>query len=125
MKKIVITEKKEKTLIEYVFNEGFDSYASKIDNIVTFLDKNFFRASLPHRNGVKLAPLPIVLGKDENGQPDKTYRLDLTQLFEVLQSQEEFKNMFSDRNERDKLLKQVINDWFGRKITKYGSLTQY
>lgn len=125
MKKIIITEKRERSLIENIINEGSQNYGLKVKQIVSFLDEKFFRASLPHRDGVNLSPIPIVLGKDENGQPDKTYRLDMTQLFETLQGQPQFKDMFENKEERDKTLKQVINDWYYRKITKYGSLSQY
>ena len=39
--------------------------------------------------------------------------------------QDEFKNILSDKDERDKFLKQVIKDWHNHKITKNNSLSVY
>ena len=63
----------------------------------------------------------VVIMTGSNGKVLKT--LSDVQLFYMVQ--ERFKNILSDKNERDKFLKQVIKDWYAKKITKNGNLTKY
>ena len=37
----------------------------------------------------------------------------------------DFNKILTDKKERDGFLNQVTNDWFNKKITKYGSLSSY
>ena len=43
------------------------------------------------------------------------------QLFYLLQDR--FKNLYDDKDVRDRLLIQILKDWFPKKITKDGLLT--
>ena len=45
------------------------------------------------------------------------------QLFYIIQ--DEFKNIISDKEARDNFLKQIIKDWYNKKISKNNTLTAY
>jgi hypothetical protein len=47
--------------------------------------------------------------------------MNAEQLFYLLQ--DKFKGLYSDTNKRDKLLKQIIKDWYKDKISKHGMLS--
>jgi hypothetical protein len=57
--------------------------------------------------------------KGTDGQPLKN--MNAEQLFYLLQ--DKFKGLYADTNKRDKLLKQIIKDWYKDKISKHGMLT--
>ena len=122
MKTVYITEKQEKLLIHLMMNEEIGGMSDKVGVVKKFLDDNFVRATasemgengLPETRG-------IVVWLDDSKKPVKT--LTDVQLFYVLQSQ--FKNIISDRDERDKFLKQVIKDWYSKKISDVNTLSSY
>lgn len=122
MKTVYITEKQEKLLIHLMMNEEIGGMSDKVGVVKKFLDDNFVRATtsemgengLPETRG-------IVVWLDDSKKPVKT--LTDVQLFYVLQSQ--FKNIISDRDERDKFLKQVIKDWYNKKISNVNTLSSY
>ena len=103
-------------------SEEVGGMSDKVDVIKKFLDDNFTRATttvmgdngLPETKG-------IVLWLDADKKPVKT--LTDVQLFYVLQSQ--FKTIIHDRDERDKFIKQVIKDWYNKKISNVNTLTAY
>jgi hypothetical protein len=63
----------------------------------------------------------VVAWLDDYKQIVKT--LTDVQLFYIIQDQ--FKNILSDKESRDKFLKQVIKDWYNHKISKNNSLSVY
>lgn len=120
MKKIIITERAEKMLIEHLLNENYD-IADKVSLVVKYLDSNFFKADkdvLDKDYNIESKALVIV--KDSKGQPSKTL-LTLEQLFQKLQYQ--YQNILLDKEERDKLLWQITNDWYYNKISKNSILS--
>lgn len=120
MKKIIITERAEKMLIEHLLNENYD-IADKVSLVVKYLDSNFFKADkdvLDKNYNIESKALVIV--KDSKGQPSKTL-LTLEQLFQKLQYQ--YQNILLDKEERDKLLWQITNDWYYNKISKNSILS--
>lgn len=122
MKTIYITEKQEKVLIKTMIAEEVGGWSDKVGVVKKFLDDNFSRASstIIGRNGLPTNQ-EIVVWLDSNKKVIKT--LTDVQLFYVLQSQ--FKKILPDRNERDKFLKQVIKDWYNKKISDVNTLSQY
>lgn len=120
MKKIIITERAEKMLIEHLLNENYD-IADKVSLVVKYLDSNFFKADkdvLDKDYNIESKALVIV--KDSKGQPSKTL-LTLEQLFQKLQYQ--YQNILLNKEERDKLLWQITNDWYYNKISKNSILS--
>ena len=122
MKTIYITEKQEKVLIKAMIAEEVGGWSDKVGVVKKFLDDNFSRASstIMGRNGLPTNQ-EIVVWLDSNKKVIKT--LTDVQLFYVLQSQ--FKKILPNRNERDKFLKQVIKDWYNKKISDVNTLSQY
>ena len=119
-KTILVTEEAHNRVMQRLLAE---SYSDKVLMIKDFLDNNFVRAnfSKEDENGV-LTALPIVVQLDVNKQPSKK-TLDDVSLFYLLQNK--FQKILALDTERDKLLKQVIKDWYKNAITPNGSLTKY
>ena len=120
MKKIIISEKAEKLLFEYLLNENYD-LSSKIELVKNYLDKNYIKADtdvLNKDNDMEKQYYVIML--DTNKQPSK-HVLTLKQLFEKLQYK--YQRILTDKNERDKFLWQIVNDWYFKKTSKNNSLS--
>ena len=92
----------------------------KVLAVNKFLDENFFRASAPTigENGFSTTLL-IVGMKGTDGQINKY--MYARQLFDLLQSR--FPKIYRDKDKRDRFLKQVMKDWYNKKITKDGLLS--
>lgn len=123
MKNVTITEKQADFLLENAkiklkSNRPIDS--DKVKHIVKYLDKTFKRGTM---NGIgddgfpSALPIVAMLGSDGSVLRNMT---DI-QLFYLLQDR--FCNLYDDKDIRDRFLKQVIKDWYPRKITKDGLLT--
>jgi hypothetical protein len=123
MKKIIISENKRGVLFSAILNESLTNgdESDKVLSVVKFLDGSFSRAD---ENSY-----------DDNGHPankelvawltpkkEVAKLLTATQLFYVVQ--EEFKNLISDKKERDDFLKKVIKAWYYHNITKEGSIIE-
>jgi hypothetical protein len=123
MKKIIIDENKEYLLYEEaVIEEMFGGWGEKVKAVKDYLDKNFSRAiSTIIGDDGKPKIQQVVAWLDDYNQIVKT--LTDVQLFYIIQDQ--FKNIFSDKETRDKFLKQVIKDWYNHKISKNNSLSVY
>lgn len=100
-----------------------ESYSDKVQLVNKFLDKNFIRATYTSEdeNGI-LKNTSIVIQVDGNGQPSKKSLTDVD-LFYLIQNK--FINILPKVGGRDKFLKQIIKDWYAKKITKHGTLTKY
>ena len=94
-----------------------ESYSDKIDLVKRFLDKNFMRAST-QKDG-KDVGLFVKL----NGNIPTDESLWKQDVLDILD--DEFNNIISDKKERDGFLSQLVDDWYNKKITKYGSLSRY
>ena len=122
MKTIIITEKQEKRLIHLLMSEEIGGMSDKVGVVKKFLDDNFARATTPTINTNGLPETKgIVVWLDDNKNVVKA--LTDVQLFYVVQSQ--FKNIIADKSERDKFLKQVIKDWYNKKISDVNTLSLY
>lgn len=122
MKTIIVSEEKERVLIEAMLNEKFGGLGDAVKTVAEYLDKHFSRATstIIGADG-KPEVQQVVAWLDDYKQVIKT--LTDVQLFYILQ--EEFKSIIADKDERDKFLKQVIKDWYNKKITANNSLTAY
>ena len=94
-----------------------ESYSDKIDLVKRFLDKNFMRAST-QKEGKDVG---IFVKLNGNIPTDESlWKQDVLDIFD-----DEFNNIISDKKERDGFLSQLVDDWYNKKITKYGSLSMY
>lgn len=94
-----------------------ESYSDKIDLVKRFLDKNFMRAST-QKDGKDVG---IFVKLNGNIPTDESlWKQDVLDILD-----DEFNNIISDKKERDGFLSQLVDDWYNKKITKYGSLSKY
>ena len=94
-----------------------ESYSDKIDLVKRFLDKNFMRAST-QKDGKDVG---IFVKLNGNILIDESlWKQDVLDILD-----DEFNNIISDKKERDGFLSQLVDDWYNKKITKYGSLSRY
>jgi len=122
MKTIIIKESQENKIKESAVNEIYGGLGDKVKAVKDYLDNHFSRANATvmgkdGRPEIK----QVVAWLDDYKQIIKT--LTDVQLFYVIQDQ--FKNILSDKEERDKFIKQVIKDWYNHKISKNNSLSVY
>lgn len=119
-KKIIITESQfnelKKRLSETYFVEP-----EKVKIVKRFLDDNFVKGALPSIGDDGYAkPMWIVGMKIPYSQEVKN--MTATQAFYLLQ--DKFKNIYSDKKQRDAFLKRVLIDWYEDKISKFGLLSR-
>ena len=122
MKKIIINESTEKKLFESLINESL-GYSNKVTIIKNYLDNNFIKADIEQLNKEgDLEKTKLVIMLDSQKQPTE-HRLTLEQLYYKLQYK--FKNILSDKKERNIFIWNTINDWYNNKISKYNNLSKY
>lgn len=120
VKRIYITESQYNELKNRLSEDINGKYfidPEKVLIVKNYLDKNFVKASIPcmGSDGYPTV-LPVVGLKGADGAVMKN--MTDKQLFFMLQNH--FYKMFSDGEERDKFLKQIIKDWYYDKISKEG-----
>ena len=94
-----------------------ESYSDKIDLVKRFLDKNFMRAST-QKDGKDVG---IFVKLNGNIPTDESlWKQDVLDILD-----DESNNIIRDKKERDGFLSQLVDDWYNKKITKYGSLSRY
>jgi len=108
--KITISERGRKAILaDRLLRENNYQEMSKIVN--RYLDGNFVRADNLTRDGLgKPERQQCVLWKDSNGQPVDDNPVTDQDLFYILQDR--FKDMISDKDERDKFLGSAIRNWY-------------
>ena len=94
-----------------------ESYSDKIDLVKRFLDKNFMRAST-QKDGKDVGTFVKLNGNIPTDE--SLWKQDVLDILD-----DEFNNIISDKKERDGFLSQLVDDWYNKKITKYGSLSRY
>ena len=128
MKKILINESQLATIISMEKNgdapaEVKKHYCINPDQVIIvkrFLDNGFKRGSIEEigANGLPHV-IPIVGVLSSKGEVLRNLYMD--QLKDLLIDQ--FKKMFTDSDQREKFLGQVMKDWYDNKIGLYGSLS--
>ena len=113
--KIIINNNQENILKHQVIKEMYGGLSDKVGVVKDYLDKNFARATstVMDKNG-RPQISGVVVWLDDYKQAVKT--LTDVQLFYIIQ--DEFKNIISDKEARDNFLKQIIKDWYNKKISK-------
>ena len=114
MKRFILSENGLELIKGKILKE---SYSDKIDLVKRFLDKNFMRAST-QKDGKDVG---IFVKLNGNIPTDESlWKQDVLDILD-----DEFNNIISDKKERDGFLSQLVDDWYNKKITKYGSLSRY
>ena len=118
-KKVYITEKQLKFIKENIEKKYFVN-TEKVKIVKNYLDNNFVRAKMPNIGNDGYPTTTYFVGlKGTDGKICKNMTQE--QLFYFLQ--DKYKNIYLDKDNRDKFLKQVIKDWYNKKITKEGLLS--
>ena len=119
-RKIFITEEQLNFINESISQEKIIVEPNKVMVVKKFLDKHFQKGGISSigEDGYPTT-IKIVAMKGTDGQPLKN--MNAEQLFYLLQ--DKFKGLYADTNKRDKLLKQIIKDWYKDKISKHGMLS--
>ena len=102
-------------------NTKFSVDPQKVLVVKNFLDKNFKRAVIARmdNNGYpKSTPIVGMIGTD--GAVVKN--MSDSQLYNLLV--DKFKNIYSDKEKRNAFLKQVLIDWYGKRISNQGLLSK-
>lgn len=130
MKKLIITEEQVHALSNIIrqnnqekLPEKAGPYVVNPENVLLvkkYLDTNFKKGHIENigPDGFP-AKVNIVGMMSSNG--DILQNLGEMQLEDLLI--EKFKNMFTDKTERQKFLHQVLQDWFNDKIGMFGNLS--
>jgi hypothetical protein len=122
MKTIILTESQHKILVKkYLYEDtGFPANPEIVLMIKKFLDGHFNRGKMEQfDDDGKIVVVPIVAIVDSQGNSVKNY--SDKDLFYYLE--EEFKDTFNSKEERKRILTQIIKDWYYNKIGLYGSLS--
>ena len=130
MKKIIITEEQVHALSNIISQNKQESLPEKSgpyivnpENVLLvkkYLDTNFKKGQIENL-GPDGFPAKLRIAGMLSSGGDIIQNLGETQLEDLLI--EKFKNMFSDKIERQKFLHQVLQDWFNDKIGMFGNLS--
>ena len=114
MKTIILSEDGFNKINNAIIEE---SYSDKVELIKKYLDNNFMRATF-EKDGENVG----IFVKLSNHLPtEKSYwKQDVLDILD-----KEFNNTVTDKKERDGFLNQLLDDWWNKKISKYGSLSSY
>ena len=118
---IKITERQERLILKAILNEEYGGLSDKVGEVKKYLDNNFMRMSTLEFKDGEPQNTEVVAWVDKNKQPIKL--LTDVQLFYLIQ--EKSKNILSDKEERDKFLKQIIKQWYTNNIGKNNTLSAY
>ena len=113
---IVLSEEQ----LDYVLSESFHPKSSMVLMVKGYLDKNFNHSYIDDMdtNGYPQR-IPVVVWVNSNGDSLKTLSTD--DLLSMLD--DKFNSLIKDDDDRRRFLKQVIKDWFRKKITHDGLLS--
>lgn len=125
-KNIVLTESQLSGLIgdmagAFLGPKQYTIDPEKVLLVKSFLDKNYLKGTKNIIGGDGIPATVSVIYLAFNGQPVEDGEIDQESLKDSLI--ERFKDMFTDEDERDKFLGQVMKDWYNNKIGLYGSLS--
>lgn len=106
--------------LEYMLSESFHPKSSMVLMVKDYLDRNFKQSYIDDMdtNGYPQR-IPVVVWINGNGDPLKTLSVD--DMFSMLD--DKFNNLIKDDDDRRRFLKQIIKDWFSKKITHDGLLS--
>ena len=94
---------------------------NKVLLVKKYLDDNFVRASIPIIGADGYPKTMYIVGmKGTDGNVIKN--MTAKQLFYLLQ--DKFKGIYGDKSKRNKFIKQVMIDWYNKKISNEGLLSK-
>lgn len=118
-KTIKITEEMEQTAIMDILQESFYPTGEKVLAIKRYLDQNFQRIQtddIDEKGYPKKVNGVVLMSGNQQLKP-----MTMNEL--LLMLDDKFTNMISDKNDRRKFLKQVIQDWYLNRIDRNGLLS--
>lgn len=121
MKRFILSEEGVKTLKKKMLEE---SYSDKVDLVKKFLDGNFMRGNYERKgDDGTIRNIGVFIQLNPNNKLPTDYSLGIRDVFDMVQ--DKFSKILSDINERDGFLMQAIKDWYDKKITSSGNLSNY
>lgn len=120
-KRIIISEKQERELKDLISENCFIE-PEKVKIVKKFLDETFTRGSNPVIGDDGYPSLKPIVGIKIKGTQEIAKPLSPSQAFYMIQDR--FKDLYSDRKVRDAVLKQILIDWYNKKITNDGILSK-
>lgn len=120
MANIKINEISEKAIYTYFLSESFIPKADLVLKIKNYLDKNFARQYTDDVEDGYPKKIYTVNMLSNNGQPLKT--LEMPEFLMLLD--DKFHEIIKSDTDRKSFLKQVIKDWFFKRISTEGILSQ-
>lgn len=121
MKRVFVTEKQFNELRKNILKEEkFFIETEKVLIVKKTLDKMFSRGSMDSMGSDGYPTRINVIGmKGNNGEVVKNMTFE--QVLDLLE--DKFHNVYTDKEKRSRFLKQVLNDWYNKKISKEGMLS--
>ena len=122
-KRIFVTEEQYNKLTE-LLKEDSRYYVDpvKVKIVKKFLDAQFKRGSLDSM-GSNGYPKRTNIFAMKGNNDDVVRNLSLEQMVDLLE--DKFHHIFTERDKRDRFFKQILKDWYYKKITKEGLLSTY
>ena len=113
---IVLSDKQ----VDCMLSESFHPKSSMVIMVKEYLDKNFKQSYIDDMdtNGYPQR-IPVVVWVNSNGDSLKTLSTD--DLLSMLD--DKFNSLIKDDDDRRRFLKQIIKDWFSKRITHDGLLS--
>ena len=119
-RRVFITESQFEDLILYETEKKFYIEPQKVLIVKKTLDKMFSRGSMDGMGSDGYPTRTNVIGmKSNNGEVVKNMTFE--QVLDLLE--DKFHNVYTDKEKRSRFLKQVLNDWYNKKISKEGLLS--
>ena len=120
MKTLILNENKLNTLKDNIIEE---SSCDKVLQVKKFLVGNFLRGTIEKAgDDGTMKSTGIFIQLNDKHMPTQS-RLAADGVFDMIQ--DKFKNILSDKTQRNKFLIRLIKDWYNNKITKDGTLSAY
>lgn len=118
--KIILTESQLNALIREE-SVRYPVDPQKVLVVKNYLDKYFepAKCSVVGEDGMPGALTIIIMRGEDGNELQRLYKEDLVDLLI-----EKFKNMFTDKERRERFIKQVVMDWLNNNISIYGTLSK-
>jgi len=114
--KILIKESQLKLVEQEMVNEA---YCDKTLIVKKFLDGNYMRGDFVKDDNGGKKTIGVFVKLTDKGLPTKDSAMFDDVFYRV---QDQFKNIISDKNERDEFLKKAIKAWYDNKINQRGNI---
>ena len=118
--KIILTESQLNALISEE-SKRYPVDPQKVLVVKKYLDEYFepAKSSVVGEDGTPGVLVFVIMRGEDGNELQRLYKEDLVDLLI-----EKFKNMFADKDRRERFLKQVVEDWLNKSISVYGMLSK-